>query len=141
MGIKQERMAGRIRQILSELLLREVGDPRLQMVSITEVQLDEEMQFARVYVIGDEFSQEEVMPALERAKGFLRREVGKRVRLRKTPELAFRWDSRFEEGARIDELIDSLGIERTRPQDAQKSRNPVVLAQQDDETADEEWDD
>jgi ribosome-binding factor A len=112
MSIKQDRVSGRIRTILSELLLREVADPRLHHITITEVELDPELLYARVYVnaLGDEARQEDVMQGLERAKGFLRREVGKRVRLRKTPELVFRWDETLERSERINQLIASLDI-------------------------------
>ncbi len=115
--IKQERMAGRIRQILSELLLREVGDPRLFGLTITRVELDQELQFARVWVnaLGEEEREAEILVALGHAKGFLRREVGKRVRLRKTPDLQFRWDATLQEGERINQLISSLNIPAADP--------------------------
>lgn len=112
MSIKQDRVSGRIRTILSELLLREVADPRLHYITITDVELDPELQYARVYVnaLGDEDRQADVMQGLEHARGFLRREVGKRVRLRKTPELEFRWDHTLEHSERINQLIASLDI-------------------------------
>ena len=112
MGINQDRIAWRIRQILSELLLREVSDPRLHGVTVTEVDIDRELQFARVYVnaLGEEVRQEEVMQGLNHAKGFLRRELGQSLRLRKTPELAFVWDMRFEHGEHLNQVISSLDI-------------------------------
>ncbi|HLU09255.1 MAG TPA: 30S ribosome-binding factor RbfA [Oceanobacillus sp.] len=112
MSIKQDRVSGRIRTILSELLLREVADPRLHYITITDVELDPELQYAKVYVnaLGDEDRQADVMQGLEHARGFLRREVGKRVRLRKTPELEFRWDHTLERSERINQLIASLDI-------------------------------
>jgi ribosome-binding factor A len=112
MSIKQDRMAGRIRQILSELILREISDPRLQGLTISEVEIDSELTFARVYVnaLGEEARKAEILAALVRAKGFLRREVGKRVRLRVTPDLTFVWDARFDRADQIDQLISSLDI-------------------------------
>ncbi|HYO88071.1 MAG TPA: 30S ribosome-binding factor RbfA [Candidatus Limnocylindrales bacterium] len=112
MGIKQDRIAWRIRQILSELLLREISDPRLQSITVTEVEIDRELQYARVYVnaLGDEVRQDEVMKGLEHAKGFLRRELGQSLQLRKTPELAFAWDVRFEHGEHINQVLSSLDI-------------------------------
>lgn len=112
MSIKQDRMAERIRAILSELLLREVADPRLQGVTVTEVQLDGELMFADVYVnaLADETREDEVMEGLNRAGGFLRREIGKRVRLRNTPELHFHWDKTLEQGERLNQLLDQLDI-------------------------------
>lgn len=113
MTIKQDRMSERVREILSELLLREVSDPRLQHVTVTEVRLDPELMFADVYVnaLGDEARQDEVMSGLKHANGFLRREVGKRVRLRNTPELHFHWDTTLEYGERMNRLINSLNIQ------------------------------
>ena len=94
MSIKQQRMNDRIQHILSHLLLREIADPRLRDVTITEVRLDPELLVARVYVsaMGNESRQKQVMKAFRRANGYLRREVGKRIRLRHTPELRFDWD-------------------------------------------------
>ena len=117
MTIKQDRMGERIQAILSELLLREVADPRLKNITVTEVKLDQELMFANVYMnaLGDESRQEPVMAALERAKGFLRREVGKRVRIRNAPELIFHWDADLEHGERIHHLIASLDIPPAEP--------------------------
>ena len=112
MSIKQDRMAERIQSILSELLLREVADPRLQGVTVTEVQLDAELMFARIFVnaLGDEGRKDAVMTGLERATGFLRRELGRRIRLRNTPELHFEWDTTLEHGERLNQIISSLDI-------------------------------
>ena len=112
MSIKQDRVSERVRTILSELLLREVRDPRLQGVTITEVKMDPELMFADVYVnaLGDESRQDEVLHGLKSAKGFLRREIGRRVRLRNTPELHFHWDVTLQRGERLNQLISSLDI-------------------------------
>lgn len=112
MSIKQERMSERIRQILSELIRREVSDPRLQGVTITEVKLDPELMFATVYVnaLADETRKQEVMTGLKRASGFLRREVGKRVRLRNIPELHFHWDFTLERGEQMNRILSNLAI-------------------------------
>ncbi|MFN8565377.1 MAG: 30S ribosome-binding factor RbfA [Anaerolineae bacterium] len=112
MSIKQERVSGRIRKILSQLILREVADPRLHGITITDVELDPELLFAKVYVnaLGEEEREPEVMIALEHAKGFLRREVAHRVRMRKAPELIFHWDASLERSERINTLLASLDI-------------------------------
>ena len=112
MTIKQDRMSEQIRLILSDLMLREVSDPRLQHVTVTEVKLDAELMFADVYVnaLGDESRRDEVMEGLNRANGFLRRSVGKRVRIRNTPELHFHWDVTLERGERMNQLLDNLDI-------------------------------
>jgi ribosome-binding factor A len=110
MTIKQERAAHLIHNILSSLLMNEVTDPALQGVTVTGVTVDREIEYADVYVhaSGDETAQRETMAGLQRANGFLRRELAQRVRLRKTPVLHFHWDSALEHGERIDDLLDSL---------------------------------
>ncbi|MCL4250806.1 MAG: 30S ribosome-binding factor RbfA [Anaerolineae bacterium] len=118
-SIKQDRVAGRIRQILSVLILRDVADPRLQGLTVTEVEIDPELMYARVYVnaLGEEERQSEVMQALRQAKGYLRREVGKRVRLRKTPDLTFIWDASLDRVERINALIRDLDIPPAPPEE------------------------
>jgi ribosome-binding factor A len=105
-------MSGRIRQILSELLIREVSDPRLHGLTVTEVTLDREFMFADVYInaLGDEARRDEVMDSLKRASGFLRRETGKRIRLRNTPALQFHWDTTLDRAEHINQLAESLDI-------------------------------
>jgi len=117
MSIKQDRVGERIQAILSELLLREVADPRLKNITVTEVHIDPELMYADVYInaLGDESRQEAVMAGLEHAKGFLRREVAKRVRLRAAPELIFHWDVTLERGERLNRLLSSLDIPPVEP--------------------------
>ncbi len=110
MTVKQERMSGRIREILSSLLLLEVTDPALHGITVTDVTLDPELEYAEVYVnaLGDESRQAEVMAGLKRANGFLRREVGKRVRLRRVPTLRFHWDITLSRAEEIEQALDHL---------------------------------
>jgi ribosome-binding factor A len=117
MSLKQERMAVRIREILSGLLLLEVTDPALHDVTVTEVVLDPELEYANVYVnaLGDESRQPEVMAGLKRANGFLRRELGKRIRLRRTPVLQFHWDITLSRGEAIEQALDRLNLPPASP--------------------------
>lgn len=109
MSIKQERAARLIQEILSGLLMTEVTDPALQDVTVTDVKVDREIEYADVYVHSLD-DQDEVMSGLERAKGFLRRELAARTRFRKTPELHFHWDAAIDHGERIDELLNTLNL-------------------------------
>lgn len=129
MSFKKVRIAGRIRIILSELLLREVADPSLYNITITEVELDSELQYAKVFVnaLGEEERQAEIMLGLERAKGFLRREIASRVRLRKAPELVFVWDERLQRVERINEILAGLDIPPAPPEE------PETLEDYDDD--------
>ena len=117
MTLKQERMADRIREILSGLLLLEVTDPALHDVTVTEVVLDQELEYANVYVnaLGNEERENEVMAGLKRANGFLRRELGKRIKLRRTPALNFHWDITLSRGEAIEQALDRLDLPRGKP--------------------------
>lgn len=122
-------MAGRIRDILSVLLMREVSDPRLEGVTVTDVKLDPELMFATVMVnaLGDEERRDDIMKALQRAKGFLRREVASRVRLRNAPELLFRWDEGLERAERVNKIFDKLVIPPAPPEEAKDDDDDLDL--------------
>lgn len=89
--------------------MTEVTDPALLGVTVTEVTVDREIEYADVYVHSLD-DRDEVMAGLQRANGFLRRELAIRTRFRKTPVLHFHWDVALEHGERIDELLASLDI-------------------------------
>jgi ribosome-binding factor A len=110
--IRQQRTAERIRAVLSELILRESRDPRLQDLTFTEVRVDRELQYADIYVnaLADDSREEEVMSALEGAKGFFRRELAGRIRMRTVPHLHFHWDPTLARAERLNTLLDSLEI-------------------------------
>lgn len=110
--IRQERTAEQIQVILSELFLREVADPRLAGVTVTEVLIDRELQHANIYVnaLGDESREAEVMEGLERASGFLRGQIAQRLDLRSAPIVHFHWDPRLQFAEEVNQLLDSLDI-------------------------------
>jgi ribosome-binding factor A len=106
-----ERVNHLIRQEISELLRREVNDPRLgAFVSITEVVTTPDLKHAKVFVscIGNDEEKKEILSALVAASGFLHNELTKSLRLRHIPVLEFRWDDSIEQGAHILELIDQV---------------------------------
>ncbi len=110
--IRQQRAAEQIHYIFSELFRRELSDPRLAGVTVTEVTIDRELEHADVYVnaLGDESRQDEVVRALTGAAGYLRRELSHRARLRKAPQLHFHWDPRLAYAQEVDEILNSLDI-------------------------------
>ena len=110
--IRQQRTADQIHLILSELTLRHMNDPRLLGLTITEVTIDRELQYADVYVqaFGDETRQDDVMTALQNALGFFRHELASRMRLRSTPQLHFHWDPRLAHAEEIDKILGGLEI-------------------------------
>ena len=110
--VRQERTAEQIQVILSELFLKEVSDPRLAGVTVTEVLIDRELQHANVYVnaLGDDDRESEVMAGLERASGFLRSQVAQRLDLRSAPSIHFHWDPRLRYIDEVNDLLDRLEI-------------------------------
>lgn len=110
--IRQERTAEQIQHILSELFLREVSDPRLSGVTVTNVEIDRELQHANVYVnaLGDDTRQKQTMAGLQSAAGFLRREVAQRLGLRAAPTMNFHWDPRLRYIDEVDKLLAELDI-------------------------------
>lgn len=92
---------------LAELILREVKDPRVQRVTVTEVDVSPDLSHARVLisVLGAEGPQTEVVQALNHAAGFLRHELGRRLKLRSIPELRFSYDEVPERAAHLEALI------------------------------------
>ena len=110
------RIAERIRKELSELLIKEISDPRLQGISITDVEVDRELAYATIYYSSIEGSSrvEEIQAGLEHAQGFLRSELAQRIELRVFPRLRFRYDPTFERAENIERLFASLETE-TKP--------------------------
>jgi ribosome-binding factor A len=112
---RARRISDRVREELAVLLQREISDPRLEMVTVTAVDVDRELAFATIYItaIGDDDDRrDDVLQALEGASGFIRKQLSARIRLRHFPKLRFRWDASQSRGARIDELLDMLKHEK-----------------------------
>jgi ribosome-binding factor A len=110
--IRQERTAEQIQIILSELFLKEVSDPRLAGITVTEVLIDRELQHANVYVnaLGDDEREKEVMDGLNSASGFLRSQIAQRLDLRSAPVVHYHWDPRLRYAEEVNDLLDSLDI-------------------------------
>jgi ribosome-binding factor A len=108
--LRAQRIADRVREELSEMLLKEISDPRLVGVSITDVTIDRELAYANIYVSAVEGSErsDEILAGLEHAQGFIRRELTHRIDLRTFPRLRFHWDPTFERAEHIERLLASL---------------------------------
>jgi ribosome-binding factor A len=109
-GIRLHRIADRIKQELAGMLIREVSDPRLQRIFVTDVKIDRELAFADIYVSALEGSARsaDVLTALETASGFLRRTLAARVELRTFPRLRFHWDPTPENADHIERILAGL---------------------------------
>lgn len=108
--VRAQRVGEQIKKELSDLIMREMKDPRVSFVTVTGVDVTGDLQQATAYVTiyGNDKEKETALQALEKAKGFLRSEIGKRIRLRKTPELSFKLDTSIEYGNRIESLLRDL---------------------------------
>lgn len=109
MGYRIERINSLIRQEVSELLNRQVKDPRLgSFVIITNVTTSPDLRYAKLFVsrVCEEEQKKETLIALRSAAGFLRHEMGRKLRLRYIPELSFQWDDSIERGEHLLQLID-----------------------------------
>ena len=109
-GIRLQRIADRIRQELSEILIREISDPRLQQIYITDVKIDKELSYADVFVSAVEgvARSAEVLAGLESASGFLKRTLTARIELRAFPRLRFHWDMTPENADHIEKILAEL---------------------------------
>ena len=106
-----QRLNGSIREELADLLRREMRDPRLAaLISITEVETTNDLNTAKVYfsVLGTDEEAAEALKALRHAAGYLRRELGTRLRVRHVPTLDFRLDPSIARGARVLQLLNEL---------------------------------
>ena len=104
------RVAELLQAEIADLLLRQLKDPRLSMATISRVDVSPDLREARVYVsrVGDEDEQKETMAGFARAVGFIRSQLGKRVKLRHTPNLTFILDTAIADGVRISRLLHDL---------------------------------
>lgn len=111
MSLRNERVRKTLMKEISDILLREIKDPRISgLVSITDIEVSHDNSFAKVFysVLSSDDKKQEIMDAIEKNTPRIRYEVGKRVRLRLTPELRFILDESLERGARITDLIDRI---------------------------------
>lgn len=110
---RSDRIAEQLRRELSELLRSEVKDPRLaphlSLLTLTDVDVSGDYSHAKVYytTLADESAARSLAKGLDRLAGFLRRELGKRIRIHQIPQLHFIYDSSVERGTRLSNLIDA----------------------------------
>lgn len=109
-GSRPDRVADQLRSELATMLSREVHDPGIGFVTLTRVQVSPDLQQARVFytVFGDEKARTNTARALERVSGFLRRQIGARLRLKRAPELRFVYDESVAGQDRIEQILHDL---------------------------------
>jgi ribosome-binding factor A len=109
-GKRSEKVGDLIRKEISQILLEELKDPRIGFVTVTKVALSDDLRMAKVYysVFGGERDKEGSYEGLESAKGYIKRELGRRVRLKYMPEITFLFDDSLEYGEHIEELLRDM---------------------------------
>jgi ribosome-binding factor A len=115
-GFKRaDRVSDLIKTEMSTILLREIRDPRIRNITITGVKMSDDLRSAKVFFVplGQETCSDEILEGLRKASRFLRRELGKKLRLRFVPELKFVYDKSFEYGDRIDRLLKDIQGQHT----------------------------
>jgi ribosome-binding factor A len=118
-GRRPERLAEQIREEISLIIAGDLEDPRLLLVTVTEVRLSPDLRNAKVYVsvAGTEDEAKESMRALKHAAGFIRHQLGSVIRMKKIPDLHFVYDQTLETAARIEQLL-SEEVSKANERDA-----------------------
>jgi len=110
--LRIEKLQELIKQEMSKMLLREIKDPRIGFVTVTDVEMTGDLREAKIYVsiMGDEEKVQESLKGLKSALGFIRREIGKRIKIRFTPEISFALDTSLDYSEHIQKIL--LDIEK-----------------------------
>ena len=110
MSRRIERLNEQVKREVSDILRSEVRDPRIGIVTVTEAKVAPDLSIARVYVqtMGDESEQENALEGLQAASPYIRRELGKRLKVRTVPELRFEQDKALEYGLHIEKLLRDI---------------------------------
>lgn len=107
------RVADLIRIEVADILAKKIKDPRIDLVTVTGIDLSPDLRLARIYVtsLRDSAGQHSAQAGLKSALGYIRAELGRRVALRYTPELVFCWDYSYQHATRIEQLLDKVESE------------------------------
>lgn len=113
MSLRPNRVGEQMKKELSDIIGRKIKDPRIGFVTVTDVQVTGDLQQAKVFisVLGDEEQRQNTLKGLAKAKGFIRSEIGQRIRLRKTPEILFEFDESIDYGNRIETILHEINKE------------------------------
>jgi ribosome-binding factor A len=113
-GKRSEKVADLIQKEISQMLVKSIKDPRIGFVTITKVTVSEDFRLAKVYfsVAGTLEERERSMKGLDSAKGYVRKELGQRIRLRYTPEIMFQFDPSIEYAIHMEKLIQSIHVKK-----------------------------
>ena len=109
-GVRKERLEELLRREISDIIHREVKDPRIGFVTVTDAEVTGDLSYAKVFVsvLGTAEEQAATLKGLNSATRFIRGEFGQRIKLRQVPEISFRFDPSVQHGARIHELLEQI---------------------------------
>lgn len=115
---RANRVAEEIKREITQMLRDELKDPRIGFITVTGVEVTPDFRYGKVFisVYGNDEVKEQSILALEKAKGFIRGELGKRMRLRYTPEISFKFDTSIEYGAKIMKLLNEVKEPEKEPE-------------------------
>ncbi|NUM47070.1 MAG: 30S ribosome-binding factor RbfA [Anaerolineales bacterium] len=118
--IRQQKIAERIREEVSELLIGELTDPRVMGLIVTDVTVDRELAYATIFVSSydAEDRKKDVLEGLDSARNFIRYQLSQRIDLRSFPQIRFKWDSTPQRAERIDKLFDALAQEEKQKKES-----------------------
>jgi ribosome-binding factor A len=109
---RSEKVAEAVHEFISELLIKGLKDPRIGFVTITGVKVTDDLHLATVYfsVVGSEDEKKSTEAGLNSAKGFIRKELGRNMRLRYVPDIVFKYDISLDYGNRIESILDEISM-------------------------------
>lgn len=118
-GKRSDRIADLIQKEISQMLMRTLKDPRIGFVTITRVAVSEDCRMAKIYfsVAGSSDEQEKSTEGLNSARGYVRKELGRRIRMKYTPEITFQFDPSIEYAIHIGEVIEQIRKDREDKED------------------------
>lgn len=105
---RKDRVAEEVKKVVSEVVRTQINDPKLGMMTVTDVEMTQELEVATVYFTTLNENKEDALEVLNKAKGLVRSEVAKEIRLRKAPEIVFKHDNSIEYGSRIESLLNEI---------------------------------
>jgi ribosome-binding factor A len=125
--LRKDRVGDLIKREIAHLIQYELKDPGIGFVTVTDVSMSVDLRHARIFytVLGDDDCRDKTATALKRARGFIQREVGKRLKLRYTPEISFDFDTSVERGAHIEELIQKIHLEENSEDNKDKTEGDL----------------
>lgn len=105
-----EKIANSIRKNITSILQTAVKDPKIGFITVVDCEVTNDLSYAKVYVsfLGKEARKQAGMKALERSKGFIRKQLSQKLKLRKCPELIFVLDNTLEQGDKIEKILSDL---------------------------------